>query len=237
MRVFNAVLGLTLLGLLASASPATAQVQYGFGGHFLLALPQGEFDDNVDNLGYGGSLFGTIGPGAIPIQFGLEGGVMIYGSERRRVPLSTTIPDVTVEVTTSNNFFLGHALLRFQPQGGAIRPYADAFVGLNHLATETSVEDEDSFDDDRVFSSTNFSDTGFSYGAGGGVMIRLGTAESDSGKPFDIMLDLRTRYIIGGEVEYLREGSISRDGGEVQFDPILSKTDTFLIQVGVAIMF
>jgi hypothetical protein len=65
------------------------------GINFTLAFPQGEFKDNVDRLGYGGSLqflFFDPQPG-LPVSFGLNLGYLNYGSESRREPFSSTIPD------------------------------------------------------------------------------------------------------------------------------------------------
>ena len=229
--LFLVLLGVTLF-------PQISQAQRFLGsGHFMLGFPQGEFKENVDNIGFGGGFFVGLGIGQAPVVLGLEGNFMIYGRETRREPLSTTIPDVTVDVTTTNNFFAGHAVLRLQAPGGNLRPYVDGLIGFNYLATETTVDDEGRFDDDPVFSSTNFDDAGFSFGAGGGLMVKLVDTETDNGTPFDVLLDLRIRYLIGSEVEYLREGSIRRENGQVDFDTLLSKTDTFLFQVGVAVVF
>ena len=232
-------LSLLLSGLLMLGDTGQATAQSGFmgGGHFMLGNPRGEFGRNVENIGFGGSLFGGFRLGPTPVVLGIEGGAMIYGHERRSEPLSLTIPDVRVDVTTSNNFFMGHALLRLQPQRGFVRPYVDGFLGFNHLNTTTSVDSEDYYEDDPVFRSTNFSDTSLSYGAGGGLMIKLVDSVTDGGDPFDVMLDLRLRYMIGGQAEYLREGSIERDLGSVTFDTFQSKTDALFFQVGVAVGF
>ena len=47
-------------------------------------------------------------------MIGADLAFMIYGSETRQEPFSLTIPDVTVEVETSNNIVLLHALARLQ---------------------------------------------------------------------------------------------------------------------------
>ena len=146
--------------------------------------------------------------------------------------------DVIVDVTTINAFLLGHALLRLQPQTGVIRPYLDGFIGLNHLTTDTSV-DTDDYDeyDEPAIRSNNISDTGLSYGTGGGLMIKVANSITDEGRPFDVLLDFRVRYVIGEHVEYLREGSITRGLGTVDYNTIYSKTDALLFQVGVTFSF
>ncbi|MEM6335407.1 MAG: outer membrane beta-barrel protein [Bacteroidota bacterium] len=227
------------LALLFSASLAgTAHAQnFQFGGHLMLGVPQGEFADNLDTQGFGGDLFFGVGLGNAPVVLGIEGGFMIYGSESRRVPFSTTIPDVTVEVTTTNNFVNGLLVLRFQPQVGSFRPYADAVAGINYLSTETQVDDEDGFDDRAVFQSTNFDDLGFAYGVGGGVAFKLFSSTRNDGSPFDFFLDTRVRYLIGSETEYLREGDIERTPTGIRFTPSESKTDVLFFQLGVNVVF
>ena len=52
-------------------------------------------------------------------------------------------------------------------------------------------------------------------------------------KPFQILLDAGLRYVIGGEAQYLKEGSIRREGGNVTYDLTESKTDMLRLHVGV----
>ena len=90
--------------------------------NFLLGQPKDEFKENVQDLGFGiGGMF-AFRPGNSPIMLGIDGAYMIYGSETRQEPFSLTIPDVTVEVETRNNIFLGHALLRLQGKYCALVP-------------------------------------------------------------------------------------------------------------------
>ncbi|HUT63496.1 MAG TPA: hypothetical protein VMZ04_06020 [Anaerolineae bacterium] len=211
-----------------------------FGVHFTVASPQGEFRDNVDRNGYGISGNGMIRMGLLPMKLGLELGYVRYGSESRREPLSTTIPDVTVRVQNDNNIFLGHILLRVQPPLGPlvkVTPYIDGLVGFNYLFTETKIEDVDKFTE--VVSSTNFDDLTLSYGIGGGLMFKL----ADLGAPgpglniMGILLDIKVRYLYGGEAEYLKKGSIRRENGKVFYDATKSKTDLMLYQLGIVFSF
>ena len=211
-----------------------------FGVHFTVASPQGEFRDNVDRNGYGISGNGMIRMGLLPMKLGLELGYVRYGSESRREPLSTTIPDVTVNVQNDNNIFLGHILLRVQPPLGPlvkVTPYIDGLVGFNYLFTETKIEDMDKFTE--VVSSTNFDDLTLSYGIGGGLMFKL----VDIGAPgpglniMGILLDIKVRYLYGGEAEYLKKGSIRRENAKVFYDATKSKTDLMLYQLGIVFSF
>ena len=138
-------------------------------------------------------------------MIGLEVGFMNYGSSDRREPFSTTIPDVFVRVSTTNNFILGHAILRLQPNAGVFRPYIQGMVGFNYLFTDTKIENENNAGQE-VASSTNLSDGAFSYGGGAGLMFLV--YRPNDGTVSDIFVDLGARYVFGGEAEYLKEGSI-----------------------------
>lgn len=76
------------------------------------------------------------------------------------------------------------------------------------------------------------------YGAGFGMLINLKTFklddESPSRKHGRLMLDFRVRYMFGGEIEYLKEGSISQDENEnVIYDVNKSDTDFMSYHIGL----
>lgn len=230
-----------LLGLVALIAAPTASAQQTSGGvNFVVAVPQGSFADRLDDIGYG--LSGTFLyhiPRA-PVALGVEGTFVTYGRESIRERFgSGALGRVNVDVVTTNNIALGHLVLRLQPSAGAVRPYGDALVGLTYLFTESRIEDVDFNDDRDIASSTNFDDLAFSYGIGGGVMARVYRGHSSSnGRPFNVFIDARIRYLFGGEAQYLREGDIETDASG---DPIFffteSRTDLLIPQLGVTIRF
>jgi hypothetical protein len=208
----------------------------------MIGSPQGDFSQKVDHTGIGiGGYFGVLIPNS-PVMIGGDLGFLIYGNEDRKEPFSTTIPDVTVDVETSNNIVLGHLLLRVQAPVGAIRPYADGLFGFNYLFTQTRIENEKGFNEE-IASSTNFDDFTLSYGFGGGLQIRVydGTKKINQNPQkrniTAAFIDLRIRYMNGGEAEYLKEGSIRREGGDVAYDVEQSTTDLFIFQIGAVLTF
>lgn len=220
--------------LAAGCSAAAAQAFQG-GLDFMVGSPQREFRKNVDNVGFG--VAGNVGfaPEGTPIMLGLEFGFMNYGSTSRREPFSTTIPDVFVDVSTTNNFILGHAILRVQPNAGVIRPYLQGMVGFNYLFTETKIENIN-VPGQEVASSNNLSDGAFSYGAGAGMLIWVYSPPEGNGLS-DIFIDVGTRYVFGGEAEYLKEGSIRNVNGRVEYDILKSKTDLLVFHIGASVRF
>jgi len=222
----------------ATAIDASAQAGVrGEGGiSFALGFPSGEFGDQIDGVGFGGRLFGAIGFGDSPVLVGIEGGYMNYGRERRNEPFSTTIPDVTVDVTTTNNLAGGHLFLRLQPANTRMRPYADALFGFKYLFTETRITNE-GFGEENVAHSTNFDDTALSYGVGGGVQIQVWDGSHKPDAPSAVYVDLGVRYLFGREASYLKEGSIKRENGQVTFEVTESKTDILVAQIGIGLRF
>jgi opacity protein-like surface antigen len=219
-----------LLFWLASRTPVQAQ-DFQIGIDFTTVIPQGSFKQNVTNNGYGlGGQF-LVSLGRTPLHLGVDAGFVNYGSEEHEEPLSTTIPEVRLKVKTNNNIILTHLLLRAQPRHGTVRPYADGLIGFKYLFTDTSITNDS--DDEELASTTNFSDSTFSYGFGGGVQVQL----VDLGRGRPLLLDGKVRYLRGSQAEYLKKGSIRRENGIVSFDVLSSRTDVLSVQVGVTFRF
>lgn len=202
---------------------------------FAIGAPQGDFDEQVD-AGFG--LEGCIGYrfGGGPVMLGAQFTFLQYGNETREEPFSTTIPDVRVDVTTSNNIVLAGMLLRIDPARGVLRPYVDAVAGFSVLFTSTTIKERGS--GDEVANDTNQSDTVWNYGGGGGLKIRVYSREPDEGQdPFAVFVDLGARYMAGGEAEYLKEGSIRHEDSRVVYDLSRSRTDLVIWRVGAAVHF
>jgi hypothetical protein len=238
-----------VITVLAVVTPVLTFVTYSGAGpthinfagalHFSVGIPQGDLGDHIEKEAYGldGQIFYS--PQKSPFAAGLDFSWMRYGSESRREPFSTTIPDVTVEVSTSNNIAQGFLVLRGQLPKGPIRPYGDALVGFNYLYTETRISDSDD-PGEEIASSTNMDDTVLAYGFGGGVTVLVYTKEigsQESTHPLEVLIDAGARYMWGGEADYLKEGSIRREGSQVTFDTIRSKTDLVRLQLGVMVRF
>lgn len=196
-----------------------------------IAIPQGEFAEQVDNLGYGltGELLLLSPKPKSPIGFGFDIGYYIYGLESRQEPWSYTVPDVYLDVSRTNNLLNFHVLFQVGLPQGRIRPYVEGSFGGSYLYTQTSVSGQ--YNDLEIASTTNYDDWAWSYGIGGGISILLsGDPETQIGA---IYLDFKGRYLFGSEAVYLKEGSVEISGGQVRYYPRVSKTDLFSLHVGV----
>lgn len=207
------------------------------GGNLTLGWPQGEFKENVDRIAYGGSVEASLfKPGPVhPFNVGVSFGYIIYGDETVRRPFSNTISRVGVDVNTTNTMLNFHLMFKLHPFKGDVMPYAEGLIGGNYLFTESKIEDID--DGYELVSSTNFDDFSFSYGGGGGFLIKLVDKLEDDGGP-SLYLDIKGRYLIGTEAEYLVQGSIEEDGqGSVTYKVDKSATDIFTFHIGVMFVF
>jgi hypothetical protein len=202
---------------------------------FLGALPQRAFKDNVGNNGFGlGGSFGLQIPES-PVYLGAEFDFATYGQAGYEVFLAG-LP-VRVKVQTDNSILQGLLMLRLQPPTGPVRPYADGLFGFNYLFTTTSIKDRQQ--DSEVASDTNQDDTALAYGGGGGIMLRLWRRDPVPEKRGvrAVLLDLRARYIVGGEAKYLKQGTIQVVDNRLVYDLHQSKTDLVTVGAGVTIEF
>lgn len=196
------------------------------GGSLIYGRPTGDFADYV-NQGFGVDGFARWKADRQGVfSIGLEGGWMQYGRETIRVPLSSTVGRINVDVTTSNNIvFLGLGPQLMVPSG-PVRPYLNGGVGFSYLFTQSSVEGSDN-DNNSFAETTNFDDFVFATTGGAGVYIPLGSRR-------EVGLDIGMRYHNGGRGQYLREGSIvDRPGTTPLITPIESQTRLVSWRIGI----
>ena len=227
-----------LLALLIVPSAALARLEAGFG--LSLAWPQSEFKDNVDFAFGGGARIGWglgIESAAVVSIFG-DLNYLNYGRERRVEPFSMTIPDVVVDVVTDNYMFMLSPGVSFGLRNGTVRPYGEFFGGLTYIATKTRIENRD-FSSEPIAESTNFSDFTYNLGFGGGLKLLVWQKEIDMAltELREALIDIKLTYIKGGEAEYLKKGSISRDLGSISYETIQSNTDLLQLRIGMSFGF
>jgi hypothetical protein len=199
------------------------------GGELTAATPQGEFSNYV-GTGWGGGIHYLLRvdrDGWVALR--ADASLINYGHERQRVLLSPTIGGrIGVDLTTDNNI----AFVGFGPQlgvpTGALRPYVNGFAGVSYIFTESSVRGSSS--GEAFASTTNFDDSSFAYGGGGGLYVPLGHGRNP------VSLDLGVTYRHNGAAEYLREGDITDNpDGTITVHPVFSETNLLNFHVGVSV--
>ena len=217
------------------AAPVSAAGQHRAGVAFAFSDPQGEFDTNTD-MGYGlaGWYRWGLGAGGM-VALGVDVTFQQYGSTRRRAPLSTTIPEITVDIETSNQITYVQGAFEIQPATGRIRPYGVLAGGGGFFWTTSSLQDPETHE--TILSDTNQSDWTWVYSAGGGLRIQLTEMEREDREPGRLFLDLGASWLAGGDVEYLREGSLVTDEGEFDIDTRLTHSEVELILYRIGVTF
>jgi hypothetical protein len=190
-----------------------------------VGVPQGEFAQGVKIAGgIGGGLIFAVNS-VIGLRTDL--GVMIYGSETRRVPLGGgALGLINVDVTTTNSIFGGNIGAQIGLPGPTPKPYVGGMIGFSAFTTSSSVEGSNS-NAEPFASSTNSNDATFAKTVLGGFYIPIGKGNT--------MFDIGARYTWNGEkVRYLTEGDIIEDGnGDLIVTPRETRADLLTITIGV----
>jgi len=199
------------------------------GASFNYGRPVADFLRYVDQ-GFGFDVFarGNMDPQGI-LSMRLNGGLLIYGHETYRVPLSGTIGGrVLVDLTTSNNIVWAGIGPQVTLPTRIVQPYGYGEIGFSYFFTESSVEG--SHNDEPFASTTNYSDATFRYGFGTGLLIPF------HARTTDWAIDLGVVYHGNGTVHYLREGGIEdRPDGSIRLHPIQSDANLLTYRMGFSI--
>ena len=191
--------------------------------------PQGQLADNI-HFGYGGSAayqFRVDRDGFFSLR--LDAGVLQYGNETKRVPLSSTIGGrIQVDVRTSNYLVPVTIGPQLQWPRGSFRPYVHAGVGGQFFWTESSVQGSgDSYD---FANTTNQHDAAGVWMAGGGVLFPVYSGRTK------VSVDVGAQYFGGGRAQYLRPGSIEDlPDAQIRINTLESETNMVIVRLGVRI--
>lgn len=204
------------------------------GGGLLIGVPQDKFKELNNNTGFGFQIEGAIltPTPETPFTIGLTLGYQVLSTDNSTRRWSADIPDVTLNVDRSNNMVDGQLFFRLSPFFGTIRPYAEILAGGSYLFTQTSVKSN--WDNKEIASNTNKSSFAWNYGAGGGILISLGSSfEGIEG----LFIDLKVRYLKGLDAEYLTKEDVIIRNGEVFYNVRKSETSHINFGVGVVAYF
>ncbi len=231
------ILYYTILALLCVSFTMQAQ---SISASFMVGAPQKEFKKQNDNTGFGLQLQGSLtSPGVTsPIRLGASIGFLVFSSDKRTYETSIGFFDFEQTLDVSNNMANFHLFLQLAPIPGPVKPYAEILGGGNLLFTTatvdlTSVDDIPAFEEDHS-KDDSFTDFTWSYGAGAGILISIVPLPA-----MDLYLDLKARYLRGGEAEFVTEDDIevNFDKGEVYFSPRKAKTEMLSYHLGVMLAF
>ncbi|MBI5807619.1 MAG: hypothetical protein HZA74_04385 [Ignavibacteriales bacterium] len=218
---------LFLILMILSSATLFAQTA---GLSFMFGYPQGEFRSNVNNMGYGIQLQGTLWEPtkSRPFTIGMDLGYIVYGRVDERRPWQG-FPGVYLNLTRTNSMANLHLLMQVSPFFGTVRPYVEGLFGGAYIFTESEVKNENL--GQQIAASTNYDDFAWNYGGGAGILFKISNGFQGVST---LYLDLKARYLFGTEAEYLTEESVIVNSlGDTVFQPRKSKTDFFTFHIGV----
>ncbi|MEM6830679.1 MAG: hypothetical protein AAF551_09180, partial [Bacteroidota bacterium] len=177
---------------------------------------------------FGGDLtFGIPFQKGAPIFFGLDFNYLVYGSNSQEETLRAQITlengvrigdplEIPLEIRNTNSIFGTHAFIRVQAPFELVQPYIEGLIGFRYISTNVKILDLS--DDNRwsepdnnvIVRETVLDDWVFSYGYGGGFMIKLGA---------NFFVDLRADFFIGQRAKFFDGDDTSSWNIEFSGDP------------------
>lgn len=201
---------------------------------FEFAFPQNEFSDNFDGMpiGIGGQFLTNAGRRS-PFEFGMGFSWLSRGSAREDVFIYEG-EDINGQeifsrgtMSVNSNIYTYNGIVRFKPLLGMVQPYIDGLVGVRNFSTSTVVRPDDaSLETMRERQTRDFALT---YGYAAGIKVRVTPA---------LMVEGRFSNLFGTQVSYVDRNSLEIDiEGNVTFDEVASRTDMYIIHLGVCFEF
>jgi hypothetical protein len=186
------------------------------GVNLVLAVPVGEFRQNVDVAG-GLDVFGAFNLGSSGLALRLDGSYLIYGSDNNLIDQ----PYYPVSITTTYSI----TSLGIGPQvtvgQGPVRLYGFGTVGFSYIWARSS---------DAFASGTDFDDWTGALQGGGGLLLNLRSRHAP------IALDIGARYLSNGDAWYVSPGDVvPQPNGDVVIYPVRSKANLVMLHAGVSI--
>lgn len=219
-----------LVLLLAAGSSVEAQSdpswQIAVGG--LVGRPQGPLKEVAGDHASGATFSAGYRLKRLPLMLGVDLGSVDY--QTLKLPTS---PLLSAE--TSASIDLLHFLARIQSRHGAIRPYLDVLLGVSRPNVTTDILRFATASLPELSTTEQFSNTGFSYGGGAGLMLRVYNGSHKSKGLRAVSADFQMRYLSGSVGEYVNQGSLRLVGGRVVFDTAPARHE--LLNFGIGVVF
>jgi hypothetical protein len=228
--------------LMVSAGVASAQVpafdEPDIQINFVWAVPQGQMADHIHTPIGMSVMFGDQVPGT-PLFLGTELSLMNYGHHRQLEIYSLEgVPVQALGRSTQHNIASAHLVARFQLPAGGFEPYVDVLGGVRSFVTHSRVDSDVIIFPKGFAGSARMADRSFSYGFGGGFDLHLYSRPSFAGfGPTRVSLNAGVRYLLGGDVEFVRDGGVMDHDGRIVFDTARARSEFIIPHVGVHVGF
>lgn len=230
MKKINLTLAILFAAFTLQAQP------FNFDISFALGTPEGDFQQSLDRNAYGVDFAFMYQLGRdVPIQVGAGLVYQNYGWRERDAQFVDGVPEIDVNVRTTNNLVTPQLIIRVEPRIGGFSPFIEGSVGFNYLYTESSIRDD--FEDEEIASTVNYDYFTSNYGIGGGAKFRLWEGYDEDGDFWGVHLFIKTKYMLGGEALYLKEGDLIATGNNLEYIVTRSRTDLTTFNIGFVFNF
>jgi|GEM_PF-417592 len=199
------------------------------------AIPTGDFAENYSGTPVGVSGGFYVNMRQTPFDIGITGAWRAAERVEDRVILYTGddllgFPTFgSGNVNVQNNQSNIQAAMRFRPFGGRFQVYGEALSGVKSFTTKTKVEIENGNKNTVLSEGRILQSSALSYGwaVGAKYMFTRG-----------LMAEMRFESMMGGTNTYMDMKSVTLPAnGEVQYETYTSKTDMYLLHLGISLEF
>ena len=209
---------LALVGVLTATRVGAAD----YGGSVVVGDPLGALGKAASVAGgVGGHALWSTPSGTLALR--LDGNWLIYGSQTVRLPIPGTAGRLVREITTDNWVAQAGVGPEVVLGTGGVRPYLHAFAGVSYLSTTSHLRDPRGF---VSAESTNYDDTGFAWGGGGGFLVPL--------KGGSTSLDVGVRYVRTETMTFLAEGDLGDPAAGTGLSPHRGQANLLEFRLGVS---
>jgi len=230
MKKIHLTFAILLTALTLQAQPFNFDISIAVG------TPQGDFGQSLDRNSYGADFAFTYQVGReIPLHVGVGMMYQNYGWREREAQFVDGVPEVDVNVRTTNNLISPQFIMRLEPKIGGFSPFVEGSIGFNYLYTESSIRD--TYEHEEIASTVNYDFYTSNMGIGGGAKFLLWEGFDEDGDFWGIHLIVKTKFMLGGEAMYLKEGDLIPRGNGLDYIVTRSRTDLTTFNIGVVFNF
>ncbi len=205
------------------------------GGSLLYGGTSGEFSKFLKSAGGLNLEYSSLIPSSkTSMNYGFDISYLVYGYVNERSSIRTKDGYMDVDKSRTNSIAKLHGFLRAMGPDKIIRPYVEMIFGCSMFSSTSSVTEH--YSGEELSSNWDKNNWAWSVGAGGGVLVKAFEPKTLNYLIDCVYIDLRYRYLAGSRTSYLREQDITVDNdGKIVFSPTRSKTDMYLISMGVQV--
>lgn len=200
--------------------------------HGMVGLPMGEYEQSLDQIGYGPEVSFRVSVSESPLWIGLDFGQLSLKQQTRFINKG----DKDLELVPLKGEILAHVVFRVQIEREGFVPYLEGLIGMQHFYSQ-SIDEKDPIyfeQDDATGFSTSEADKVLSGGVGAGFLFHVYQFKDEKSRFKDLYVDTRLRFLTGGNIEIIKELTTTNGPDYKSFNV---RPNTVTIQIGLSFDF